>query len=240
VASAIELLELTAPSWVVVQKSTAHAIEIAAAPVRAGGIRSRSYLLLITSLDDASVSVSEAAPGTLLPAWCPERHMNGDRSFCLGLKAGLGLSDEKRAGQWWRKLEVFLDCQEVAHNTGKWPVHAQLSHGDAGEIEVQAEAIASEQALLSEYQEAVRYDTGAIAEAIRLSNTKGEQSSGCVCDGLGKERLEVGRFCKSPDRERCLLHWELKRRSENKSFWFWISDHECCGTMLSCPLRKET
>jgi hypothetical protein len=74
--------------------------EITAAVPRAGGSLSRSYRIVLAA-QGRNVSVKEAAGVRLLPASCPDRHINPDGAFCLGLHAGYLVEDAKTASEWW-------------------------------------------------------------------------------------------------------------------------------------------
>ena len=105
----VELLRQVAPNWVTIITFKPDALTFAATIGRAGGIQSREYRLLVSCPAPATVSVSEEVIGTLLPAWCPERHVNPGGSFCLGLNAGAHIGNLTDAVAWWRKIEVFLE-----------------------------------------------------------------------------------------------------------------------------------
>jgi hypothetical protein len=242
VTKAVNYLRQAAPNWVAIQSGAIDRLDVLATPIRAGGVFSRSYALLIEAAADTVVEVREDPTKALLPSWCPERHINPDGSFCLGLQAGVGIGDSDQAVGWWRKLELYLDCQEVAHKTGRWPAYAQLSHGSAGEIEIEAERIAASLNSLSEYQQAVRYGTGPLADAMRLVKRDGlvmGSRSVCLCGYVGKHGRPLTRgVCRGTHRDRCLLMVELKRRRAVDEYWNSFLGSECCGSMKECPLRR--
>ena len=59
----------------------------------------------------------------VLPSFCPERHINGDGTFCLSWAEldPLEIVDLETAGAWWRKLLVFLQRQRTAATRRRWP-----------------------------------------------------------------------------------------------------------------------
>ena len=65
----------------------------------------------------STLSVREESPGTKFPARCPERHIQRDQTFCLGLHTLEVVSDET-AIQWWEQLRQYLCCQSIAEKTG--------------------------------------------------------------------------------------------------------------------------
>src|SRR5437016_897322 len=115
-------------------------LALIAAPVRSSGRRTRQYDLTVHEIA-GHLEVRENGSSSLLPRHCPERHINTDGSFCVGLRAGEGICDAITARQWWDKLQVFLICQETAHETGDWPKYAELSHGAAGQYQRRAEEV---------------------------------------------------------------------------------------------------
>lgn len=240
---AIEQLRLVVPNWVAIQSSTAGSLDLIAAPFRAGGEPSRQYSLLVEELAEGFIRVRENPVGRLLPAWCPERHINPDESFCLGLNAGSGIDNLDGARRWWRKLELFLDCQEVASSTGRWPPYLQLSHGFAGNMELEAEKLAAKLGLLEEYQRAVRYGTGPIAEAVQSLSEDGSLRNGrstCICGYTNEhDHLLLRKDCGMGKSDACLIRYEAERQEEIRDFWKTIPASVCCETMEDCPLRGQ-
>jgi hypothetical protein len=96
-----------------------------------------------------------------------------------------------RFARWWQQLQVFLTCQETAHEAGAWPDYAEVSHGRAGEIESEAEDVAKELGLLEEYRETVRNNSGRILyfagrvnrSNMRLRNGRAE----CPCGRVDRQ-----------------------------------------------------
>ena len=185
----------------------------------------------------------EASASPLLPKFCPQRHMNDDGTFCLGLHAEQTLAKKDGANAWWRKLHVFLTCQDTASETRLWPPKIEISHGKAGETEILAENLAETLEMLDEYQLAVREDRGPIAEAVkRIHKSTGRLINGraaCVCNRRYKTgELKLRRQCWRTN-ERCLPILEQGRRTEEKNYWNSLKGKQpCCGTMDDCPLKS--
>src|SRR5690242_525156 len=129
----VVVLARCCPTWVDFRPVHAFEARVDAVARRSSGALTRVFELRVVE-DAGEISVFERPVGRTLPACCPERHINPDGSFCIGLRAGEGIT-EKNAPAWWEKLHVFILCQETAAETGSWPGEAQLSHGEAGEIE---------------------------------------------------------------------------------------------------------
>jgi hypothetical protein len=96
------------------------------------------------------VRVREVKPGTCLPARCPERHVQGDRTFCVGLHRRTVRSLDE-ANAWWDQLWQYLICQAIAERMGVWPPANALDHGDAGHYHERALAIAEQLGITEEY-----------------------------------------------------------------------------------------
>lgn len=187
------------------------------------------------------IVVSERPVGNTLPACCPERHINMDGSFCIGLRAGEGITEET-APAWWQKLHAFALWQETAAEVGFWPREAQLSHGEAGDVELVAESAASEIGLRDDYRDAVAFDAGLVAAGVRKVNTvTGLIRNGrnaCICgrtDRRGRPLLR--RDCHAAGLG-CPIVLEHRRRVMVDEYWQVLRGRVvCCGTMHECPLR---
>lgn len=168
--------------------------------------------------------------------------MNSDGTFCLGLNAEKAITEPSGAEAWWRKLAVFLTCQDTAFETRIWPPKIEISHGRAGETEIKAENVAEELGMLDEYQFAVREDKGPIADAVkRIRKSTGRLANGraaCVCNRRNKSgALKLRRECWEAN-DMCLPVLEAKRRRQEAEFWSsLVGKQSCCGTMDDCPLK---
>lgn len=87
------------------------------------------------------LKVAEQIPGTKLPPACPERHINGDGSFCLGWKPLPLPTDARSACELWALVAGFLAQQLRAAVTEKWPEEHAWPHGNAAAIQEQIEAL---------------------------------------------------------------------------------------------------
>jgi hypothetical protein len=186
---------------------------------------------------------SEHVPGTRLPTWCPDRHINRDGSFCLGFGAARGVRDRDSGRVWWGLLEQFLKLQRVAGRTGKWPSRQALSHGEAGTYHIRAQELARQLGIENDYLDML--DGAAMwltSPYIKLDKTGSRLINGRArcplgCTGRrGRPRLR----CECCRRELVLglVDAEHKRRKAQADFWAWARKGglACCGTMLGCPL----
>jgi hypothetical protein len=186
------------PTWAELRSIDAREAQVDVVAVRSSRTFTRVFELRVVHLGD-EVKVFERSIGSTLPTCCPERHINPDGSFCVGLRAGEGLADNT-APAWWAKLHAFILCQETATETGFWPSEAQLSHGEGGEVELAAERAADQLGLLSVYREAVAFGTGLIASGVARINEKTRLlrngRSACICGRSDRRgRLLLRREC---------------------------------------------
>lgn len=229
------------PTWADFRPIHARGALVDIVALRTSKAFTRLFELKLLHLGD-SVSVSERDIGNSLPPCCPERHINEDGSFCLGLNAGEGITAET-APAWWDKLHVFALCQETATETGFWPREAQLSHGDAGKVELAAENAADQLGLGAVYREAVGFDTGLIASGLREINAKtGVLRNGrgaCICGRSDRHgRILLRRNCHHRGLG-CPIVLENRRRVMVDRYWRKLRGViTCCGTMHECPLRR--
>jgi hypothetical protein len=218
----------------------AHEAEVDLVAVRSSKAFTRVFQFRVIASGN-EIAVSERPVGSALPACCPERHINADGSFCIGLRAGEGITEET-APAWWKKLHAFALWQETAAETGFWPSEAQLSHGEAGEMELAAENAADQLGLRAAYREAVAFDTGVVAVGVRRIHSKtGMLRNGrstCICGRTDRR----GRALLRRDCHRiglgCPVIFEHRRRVLVDDFWRTLRGRvACCGTMRECPLR---
>jgi len=228
------------PTWAEFRSIDAREAQVDVVAVRSSRTFTRFFELRVVHLGD-EVKVFERLIGSTLPACCPERHINPDGSFCVGLRAGEGITDET-APAWWEKLHVFILCQETATETGFWPGEAQLSHGDAGEVELAAERAAEQVGLFPAYRDAVVFDTGPVASGLAKINKKtGLLRNGrnaCICGRSNRHgRVLFRRECHHSDLG-CPIVLEHRRRIKVDEYWRGLRGQACCGTMRECPLKN--
>lgn len=90
------------------------------------------------------VTVREAT-GTHLPSFCPDRHINSDRTFCLGWgpTAPSTVVDLTSAKEWWATVIRFLARQVIANERRRWINGPHdWAHGDAAAHQSRAETAA--------------------------------------------------------------------------------------------------
>jgi hypothetical protein len=233
----LEFLADEAPAWAAIVKRSNSGLRFSAQPARAGGSRTRLYRLVARTNTFGSVVVSEEVLGDLLPKFCPQRHINLGGSFCLGLRAGEGINTRGAAGAWWRKLHLYLSCQEAAKATGFWPSSAQLSHGDAAELQIAAEQLATALGREEDYKCAMQYDRGMLfVDVVNYETARNALRNGrvvCHCQTPG-----MSASCPRRSYD-CLVALETKRRELEGEFWTDLSGQSCCRTMKNCPIKGQ-
>lgn len=193
------------------------------------------------------VRVYEEVPGTLFPAQCPERHIESDGKFCLGIAVG-EVSDPKEAEQWWESLRHYLLCQCVADGSGVWPADFALDHGEAGGHHETALRLARELAISEDYERAHADEPSWIScPKSRIVHRDGRAINGRTACPLGCTWKRRGRWgtrlradCKQRDKVTALVIAERERRKALDDFWRILRSRgvECCGTMRDCELKK--
>ena len=192
-----------------------------------------------------SVRVVEHAPGTKFPAQCPERHIEGDGKFCLGIAAD-DVGDEKDAARWWESLRHYLLCQTVAERSGVWPADYALDHGAAGEHHEKALELASALDIDEEYERAYANEPSWISDPkSRIVHRDGRPINGrtpcplsCTWRKRGRTVTRLRAECKQREKVTSLVLAERERRKELDRYWQALQRRgvKCCGTMRDCPL----
>lgn len=236
-------LEQTHPPWFDVESTSDSEVVGAARPPgtvwAAGGVALRLRA-------EIRVVVSEAVPGARFPARCPERHIQADQTFCLGLAPVQPTSDEL-AGQFWEQLRQYLVCQHVAEETGVWPPLHALSHGAAGEHHQRALELAEALGCTEEYDRARLGEVSWITDRrIRIASKTGQPINGRMPCPLGcrytrRSSREIPLTqCRKRDQLAQLVFSEQERRRELADYWAdAVSAGEtCCGRMRNCGLPR--
>jgi hypothetical protein len=233
-------LERCCPTWAEFRSVHAFEAEVDVVATRRSGAFTRVFELTVVETA-GEIAVSERPVGKMLPAFCPDRHINPGGTFCLGLRAGEGISN-RTAPAWWVKLHAFILWQETAAETGLWPSEAQLSHGDGGEAELAAEIAADQLGLLPAYREAVAFGTGLIASGVaKINKSTGLLRNGrsaCICGRSDRHRRVLLRRECHRSGLGCPIVLEHRRRIKVDEYWRELHGQACCGTMHECPLKK--
>lgn len=238
-ANIIDLLFETIPPWLNFPQLKEHAIWGYAAPE--GTYWKKGPLHLTIQAEGQCASVRETKIDRL-PKWCPELHLNSDRTFCLGLQH-LMVSDSASAKQWWADLEVHLRLLSVALKTRVWPQHSALDHGIAGMYQFKARRLADKLNLKELYARTQFGETSWISDlGLELISAKGDicnvrQPCPCGCT-TAKGVPNSFKRCSRRHKITSLILLERARRLELADFWATSFERgsSCCGMMRDCPL----
>jgi len=194
--------------------------------------------------DNGALTVAEQTPGQVFPARCPERHIQSDQTFCVGLRK-IQIPNTVMAVQWWEQLRQYLVCQSVAEETGIWPLNHALDHGQAGEYHEHALTLAAELGLEAEYGAAYLGESSWITnDDLKLIDKQGKAINGrIVCPRhcphkRGGRHLLLRRNCKRRSKIIELVRAERNRRRALEQYWADCAKvgETCCGRMRKCGL----
>ena len=235
----IDLLLEAMPPWASATALDQVRLRADVVPPRLSGAPGDRFDLIVdTSAPEATVT--EAVVGARLPATCPERHINYDGSFCLGLRRSAVTSIEE-AEAFWQTLRGYLLAQQFAERHGRWPAGRGLSHGFAGaDSQIAAEQAAARCGLGSAYSAALDHQVGWLTS--RLPDVYVAEA----CDHQhaprpdDSNRLGLLPECPICDAVAELLRHEHERRAADASFVRLAKMvRPCCETMPHCPLRAD-
>lgn len=214
--------------------------------------RTATFLLRIdTAVSDPTVR--EDVP-TRLPASCPNRHINGDGSFCMSFPAEdrLIVTDPAAATTWWRRLLKFLDLQEMAERLRRWPTTHEWAHGpEAAWHQARAERSAAAlgerfvHGLADRRLKALRRRRGSSFIELHEDGARlysvwetprrvATLRQACLC-GSGHPIIACGDHAEHA--ATLPLALMAMERSE-AAFWRAVGDKPCCGKLRDCPLRQ--
>jgi hypothetical protein len=189
----------------------------------------------LTIKSGAPPTVRETEPGVKLPVFCPDRHIQGDRTFCVGLNRA-AVETNRHASAWWQDLDQYLTCQAIAGQTGVWPPHHALDHGFAGDYHQAAINLARRLNLQTEYEAAH------LGEPSWLTSTGLELLGLCRPPGEPKlAKPRVGGGFKRQAMLRTLVALEQRRRQALARYWTEVEagSQRCCGRgMRDCRFPK--
>lgn len=230
-------------------------------PVPLADGRVSVYRLRISFIG-AAAAVQETVP-TLLPAFCPERHINRDGSFCLYWRAvdDIVIDRPDAARAWWETLVRFLQLQARAGRLRRWPDGQDRAHGaSAAAHQLRAEMAAERLGapfptfLQDRALNVIVRGRGSQGPAVQVlrdgqrlfsvwigSGRVVNQRRPCVCPAGTGRRPVVLSSCGTHGEAAATLALELHRMGEQeKRFWDVFRDSPCCGSMENCPLATGT
>lgn len=243
--SATDWLADAAPAWFSINSVNKEALigraRVPKTPWVTGGLHLRIF-------GDPTPRVREEVPGTDLPARCPDRHIQSDETFCLGLRY-IDVISARAAAQWWEQLRQFLACQGVAERTRRWPPGHALDHGDAGRHHERALALATEAGVEDEYAAARLNEPSWLTDpGLHLFDRQGKPINGRAVCPRGCRHRARGRsvqILRTDCTKRSLLVelalTERLRRKALAEYWEHVFNEgtHCCRTMRFCPLGEH-
>ena len=216
---------------------------------------------ITVSVKGMSASAKEASP-TLLPAFCPERHINADGSFCLYWSAidDIIIDGLETALVWWETLARFLQLQTRAARRRRWPQGQGRAHGSAALHQHRAEKAAAKlgDPLATDMQEGklsvVVRGNGAEGPGVRVmrngyrvytvwlrSKRVVNLRRPCLCGEGSQPNPRTLRSCSDHADAAATLALELSSMAkQERRFWDVFAGYTCCGTMDDCPLAQPT
>lgn len=232
------------PTWAKVNRSRDTELQLVGRPPNPSGIARSSYNLRIWATG-TEIQVAERCLGDQLPRSCPERHINNDGTFCVGLDAGSNITGEESAIRWWRYLAEYLQCQEFAAKHRRWPPGKHLSHGNAARYQIAAEKFASALGLLQDYRDAVEHKIGWLSGSLPKASKKEHKilngRARCPRDCKTRKGAPIlRRQCRESQNMWGLISNETGRRAEELRFIqsYKRDEFACCGSMNNCPFQE--
>ncbi|WP_321324402.1 E2 domain-containing protein [uncultured Parasphingorhabdus sp.] len=256
------LIEGTRPRWATVE-GLASEREICATPPERDGTPGRLDYQLHVKHSGRHLEVREAEPGRNIPAFCAERHVNPDATFCLFVGSHRAPVTEDEAMMWWEGLLAFLQHQQFADRFGRWPLEAQMSHGKAAGPQLRIDEIAARLGWSTEIASSMfREDGWLTGELPRLVDKGRRLANARTACPRGCQRLHAPFSRRSCERRACrddcrhehypmlridcpnrssveeLVRLEHVRRRHERAFVEELRTQnlQCCGTMRECPL----
>lgn len=197
----------------------------------------------------------------VLPASCPQRHINIDGSFCLGWLDVMDkkITDQEAANDWWKTLYAYLIKQRRASNSRRWPgeewAHGHKAAASQWFVEEAAKKLGADfftDFKLGKFRvESIgaRKRPSALLKVFRnnihiysvwqdfkcLTNSR----LPCLCKPVGRRRRQKIRSC-GEHRQSLVdlgIHLHLKEVEEANFLKAYCSLKSCCGTLDKCPIK---
>jgi hypothetical protein len=209
--------------------------------------------LTISLKDNSTVSIKETTSKTL-PSCCPQRHINYDGTFCLGLN-DIRIIDSLSAIEWWKTVIKFLQIQKRVSKKRSW-IGSEWAHGDAAKYQHEAESLVVQlgsdfikflkekkfkviKKIIPNRGSALRlYANTTLVYAVweiesRVANTRQR----CVCMQRPRRRMRSCKNHASICAQLVISIWNMQLAEEK--FWELFKDQKCCGTIDYCPLANR-
>lgn len=251
--TAVEFIAAVAPAYNAVAELVSAESVILRFSLALSDGRTVPYEIEVNQVGVSKATVKERQPINL-PEFCPQRHINSDGSFCLYWWEvfNLDISNEETAHAWWRTLWKFLTLQARVKKARRWPNENEWAHGAAAVHQHRAERAAHE--LGVQYEIALQERRLSVVKKKRVlqlfedkrhlysvwldSKKVVNLRQRCICGSTEKKDRKRLRRCGSHASDAsqlavALLLWGI----EEKEFWDFFRDRQCCGTCDDCPLQ---
>jgi hypothetical protein len=171
-------------------------------------------------------------------SFCPDRHINDDGLFCLGLRAGEGIT-VGTAAAWWSEAALFSalsgnGCRKRVM-ARRHPDIAWRSRGHRASRRERCCRPGLAAGLPRGGRVRHRSHCGGVSKIKKETGLLRNVRSACPCgrtDGRGNALLR--REC---HRLGCPIVFEYERRDAVDRFWLSMQGRPCCGTMRQCQLK---
>jgi hypothetical protein len=239
----IRNLAINPPEWVELTGIDANRLE---ARIHLPGSRWRdgSLEIVIWRSESDNILVAEKVRGRQLPAYCPERHIVGDRGqFCLELPEHIRLTDVAlSATHWWFLLKQFIHLQSYADKTGRWPPDRAYDHGAAAKVQKLQLEIAAATGLAEEFS---RFEFGldsifsnpryGLVSRVGVLN---QNNQNCYCSDCNCTQMQNAE-CENRQLVEAIVELQPKREQRLRDYWKVEQDKgkTCCGFSKNCRLR---
>lgn len=230
------LLVGSLPDWVILHDVCEGRIRIEAAPRLLSGAPGDRFNLVVET-DYPSGTVRETVCGARLPCTCPERHINYDGSFCLGLDRP-AIETEADVERFWNGLRAYLLAQQFAERNKRWPTGRGLSHGEAAYRQLDAEKAAERAGLSAVYNIAIEHREGWLAGDLPTV-VEGSCESTHPDFPLPRDdgTIPIDPGCDTCQAVAELIAQEALRRASERNFVEVARKlRPCCHTIPTCPL----
>lgn len=216
--------------------------------------------LLVDVIKNEYLEVREKVP-SVLPASCPQRHINYDGSFCLGWLGVMDkkITDQESASDWWKTLYAYLRKQRRASYSRKWPgeewAHGHKAAASQWFVEEAAKNLGDDfvsDLRLNKFRVEkieARKRPSALLKVFRnnvhiysvwqdfkcLTNSR----VSCLCKPVGNRRPKKIKSCGEHRQSLVNLgtHLHLKEVEETNFLKAYCSLKSCCGTLDECPIK---
>ncbi len=242
------------PNWASIQKDEQTAIYIIAQPSYQNGETTRPYNLKLEASGEKITVIEDSInkEENFLPTSCPCRHINEGGKFCLGVEGGLSVKCTVSADHWWKHLDLYLQCQELADRTGEWPPEYEAGHGNSAQHQLKAEDFSDLLGCGDDYRLRVSIRQNPLRSLGIIWKTRKKKDGqiaqfpklnmkiACPLNCIDKKKSKIIRKkCKKLNIWKLLLLAETRRYKKALEFQNSYGQPDCNFDMKYCEFKKE-